>query len=91
MRLSAYLSTAENTGGFNNTYLSMDEVGKLGWIPQEENRSIVGDHIPVTLIGPELNRETTRITGAIVRTRLAADGGESDSDGASLPLLKDIG
>jgi hypothetical protein len=42
------------------------KVGKLRWVPQEENGSVVGYNVPITLSRPELDRETARITGAIV-------------------------
>jgi hypothetical protein len=66
------------------------EVRELSRVPQKEDRCVVGDNIPVALFGPELHGESTRITSAIVRPRLTADGGESDCDGASLALLEDV-
>lgn len=63
---------------------------ELGWVSQEEDRCIVGNNIPVTLLGPELHREPTRVTGAIVRAGLTADSRETYCDGASLALLEDI-
>ena len=73
------------------TLLCVDEVWELGWISQEEDWSVVGNHVPVTLIGSELDGETTWVTGTVVRTRLTTDGGESDCDRALLASLEDVG
>jgi hypothetical protein len=60
------------------TLLGMDEHGELRWVSQEEDGCVVGDNIPIALLGPELDRETTRVSGTVVRTRLATNCGESD-------------
>lgn len=56
----------------------MDEVGELGGVPQEEDRGVVEDPIPVTLLGAKLHGKSTRITSSVGRTRLATDSGESN-------------
>lgn len=58
--------------------LGVDKVGELGGISDEEDRRIVEDPIPVTLIGSQLDRETTGVAGSISGSRLSTDGGESD-------------
>lgn len=65
-------------------FLSVDEVRELGWVTQKEDGSVVGDHIPIALVGPELDAEASRIASAVVGTGLATDGGEADSNGAFL-------
>jgi hypothetical protein len=60
-------------------------------ISKEEDRSVVGDNIPVAFVGAELDRETTRISGTVVRARLATNSGESSSDGTLLALLENVG
>ena len=60
-------------------------------ISQEEDRSVVGDNIPVAFVSAELDGETTRVSGTVVRTRLATNSRESNSDGALLASLEDIG
>jgi hypothetical protein len=56
----------------------VDKVGELGGVPQEEDRGVVKDPIPVTLLGAQLDGESTRITSSVSRARLTTDGGESD-------------
>lgn len=62
----------------------MDKDGELGRIAKEEDGSIVKHPIPVTLLRVELERKTTRVTGAVWRTLLTTDGGEA---GNQLGLL----
>lgn len=73
------------------TLLGVDEVRELGWVPQEKHGSVVGYHIPVALVGAELDRETTGISGDVVRARFTTNGGEPDGNGALLALLENIG
>jgi len=39
---------------------------ELGWIAQEKYGSVVGNDIPVSLLGAKLDREPTRIPSAVV-------------------------
>jgi len=73
------------------TLLGVDEERELGGVSQEEDGGVVGNDIPVTFVGTELDRETTRVSGAVVRARLTTNGRESDSDGALLAGLEDVG
>jgi hypothetical protein len=57
----------------------------------EKDRSVVGDKVPVSLLGLELDREPSRVSSEIARTGLSSDGGESDGDGAFGALLEQIG
>lgn len=77
--------------GLRVALLSVDEVRELGRVAQEENRSVVGNHVPVALLSPELDTETTRVTSKIGATALTTNGRETDGDGALLALLEDVG
>jgi hypothetical protein len=63
---------------------------KLRGISQKEYRCVVGDNVPVALRGPELDRETTRVSCAVMGTRLASHSRESGCDRARLALLEDV-
>jgi hypothetical protein len=52
-------------------------MGEFGGIPDEEDRGIVENPIPITLICPKLDGKPTRVTRGISRSRLPADGGET--------------
>lgn len=70
--------------GSGMPFLGVDEVRELGRVTQKEDGGVVGDHVPIALIGTEFDAEATRIASAVVGTGLATDGGETDSDGAFL-------
>ena len=40
------------------TLLSVDEVRELGRVSQKEDRCVVGNDVPVALVGPQLHRES---------------------------------
>lgn len=65
-------------------FLGVDEVGELRRVTQEEDGGVVSDHIPVALVGTELDAEATRIASAVMRTGFATNGGEADGDRAFL-------
>jgi len=54
------------------TLLSVDEMRELGRITQEEHWRIVCNHIPIALLGAELDRETPRITSTYEDSGLAS-------------------
>lgn len=60
--------------------LSVNEVGELGRITNEEDGSVIEHPIPVTFLSPELDGETTRVTSGIGRARFTTDSGETGSD-----------
>lgn len=68
------------------TLLGMDEVWELGGVSQEEDGGVICHDIPVALFSPHLDSETTRITGAVMGTRLATNSRESNSHRAFLAL-----
>lgn len=53
--------------------LRMDKIRKLGRVAQEENRGIIGNQIPVPLVGSELDGESSRVASAVMRAGLATD------------------
>lgn len=55
---------------------------KLGGISQKEDGSVVRDEIPVALLCSEFDRKPSGVSCAVVGTRLATDGRESNRDGA---------
>lgn len=42
------------------------EMGELGWISQEEDRCVIGNNIPIALLRSEFDRESSRITSAVM-------------------------
>lgn len=60
---------------------SVDDIGELDGVLDEENGNVVADKIPVTLLSVELGRKTTDITNGIGGTSAAEDGGEAHEDG----------
>jgi hypothetical protein len=70
-----------------NTY---NEVRELGRIPDEKDRSVVCNYIPVALVGSELYTEPSWVTSAVMRARLTTNSRETNGDGARLALLEDV-
>lgn len=65
--------------GLRVPLLGMDEVRELGWVSDEENRSVVEHPVPITLFCPELDSKATRIAGGVGRSRFASNSREADS------------
>ena len=63
--------------------LSVNEVGELGRISNEENWGVVEDPIPISFVCPQLDRKATGIASGVSRSRFASHGGEANS-GADL-------
>lgn len=57
--------------------LGVDKVREFGRITDEEDGSVVEDPIPVTFLGPKLDRETTRVTSSVGGSRFTTDSGET--------------
>ena len=55
----------------------MNEDRELRWVTEEEHRGVVEYPIPVPFIGIKLDREASRITSAVWRAFLAANGGKA--------------
>jgi hypothetical protein len=68
------------------TLLGVNEMGEFGGIPQEEDWSVVGNDIPVALLGPQLDSKPSWISGKIMGTGLATDSREPNREGAFLSL-----
>lgn len=84
------IGTTQMSGGI--PFLCVDEVWELGWVAEEEDWSIVRHHVPIAFLSAELDAEASRIASTVVRTRLATDGGEADSDRAFFArLAEDVG
>lgn len=77
--------------GLGITLLSVDEDGELGRVSEEEDGSVVGDKVPITLARLELDRESTRVTVGIRRAGLSTDGRESGGQGDLGSLLEHVG
>ena len=59
--------------GLRVSLLAMNEVGELDGVLDEENRSVVSNHVVVALFSVMLDGETTRVTVAVVGTTLTSD------------------
>ena len=64
--------------------LCMDEDGELGGVTDEEDRGVVEDPVPVTLLGVELDRETSGVTSSVWGTLLTTDSREANDSGGPL-------
>lgn len=64
--------------------LGVNEIREFNRVSNEENGSVITNHIPIAFFGVEFNSETTRITFGISGTLFTTDSGESSEDGCSL-------
>lgn len=60
--------------------LSVNEIGKEKRIPDEKDRCVVPNEIPIALIGVELDGKASGVSGGVGRSRFAADGAEANSN-----------
>lgn len=56
------------------------EISELDSILDEENRDVVSDQVPVTLVGVEFGCEPTNITHRVSASLAALHGGKADED-----------
>lgn len=71
--------------------LSVNEVRELRRVSEEEHWRVVRHCVPISILGPELDRKTARITSTVMAARLATNCRESNSDWALLSLFgKDV-
>src|SRR5690554_3279877 len=63
---------------------SVVQVGKLQRVAEEEHRRVVADHVPVALLGVELQSKTADVAFRVRRTPLTGDGGEAGEQGSAL-------
>ena len=67
--------------------LRVDEMGKFGWVAQEEDRRVIGHHIPIAIFCAKLDAEASRVASKIVRAGFATDRREADGDGTLFASL----
>ncbi|KAH3669350.1 hypothetical protein OGAPHI_001471 [Ogataea philodendri] len=66
------------------SFLSVDEVRELGWIPNKENRGVIVNQVQVSVLGVELGSKSSWVSGRVCRTFLTTDGGESGENSGLL-------
>ena len=66
------------------TLLGVNEVGELDRILDEEDGSVVANHVVVALLSEVLDCESTWVTIAVVGAALAGDSGEAQEYWSSL-------
>lgn len=72
--------------------LSVDETRKEDRVPDEEDRGVVTNQVPVSFLGVELDGESPGITSLVSGARLPPDGAEADGAGSLFAdLIKDLG
>jgi len=70
--------------------LGVDEVGELGWVTNEEDRCVIKHPVPISLLGPQLDRKPTRIASSVGGSRLASNSREANcSSGLGANLLEE--
>lgn len=78
--------------GLRVSLLGVNEVREFDGVSNEEDGSVVTNHIPIAFFSVELDCETTRITFSISRTLFTTNGRESGEDGSSLTnSFEDLG
>jgi hypothetical protein len=70
---------------------SVDQVGKLHRVLDEEDGDVVADQVPVALIGVELHREAARVARGVRGSALAHHRGETHERGRALAGLGEDG
>lgn len=58
--------------------LSVNEVGELGGVANEEHWSIVENPVEIPLVGANFDSEASGVTGSVCRATFATNGGETD-------------
>src|SRR5690606_36722383 len=69
--------------GARDAFDGVVEVGKLQRVAEEEHRRVVADHVPVALLGVELQSKTADVALRVRRTPLTGDGGEAGEQGSA--------
>lgn len=78
--------------GLGVSFLSVNEVRKLGGVTEKEDRRVVVYHVQVTFLGVQLDGETTGISGGVRRTGLPTYSGETvDQTGALADFVQEGG
>ena len=70
----------------------MDEVWELDWILDEEDWSIVSNHVVIAFFGVEFDGESSWISVAVISTTFSSHGGETEEAWRLLTnLVKEVG
>ena len=64
--------------GLGVPLLGVDEVGELAGVSDEEDGRVVASHVPVALLGVELDREASRVPFGVRAALLPAHRAEPD-------------
>lgn len=70
--------------GLGVSLLGVDEIGELNWVSDEEDGSVVSDHVVVALLRVELNCESSWVAFSIGAALFATDCGKSKEKRSSL-------
>jgi hypothetical protein len=70
--------------GLRVSLLGVDEVGELDRVSDEENWSVVADHVIVAFFGVEFHCKSSRISLCISAALFTSDSGESREERCSL-------
>mmetsp|Transcript_6295 Transcript_6295/g.9563 ORF Transcript_6295/g.9563 Transcript_6295/m.9563 type:complete len:370 (-) Transcript_6295:238-1347(-) len=78
--------------GLGVALLGVDERREEHWVPDEENGGVVADHVPVALLGVELDGEPAGVAGGVGAAGLSPHSGEPDTHrGAFAHLIQELG
>jgi len=64
--------------GLGVPLLGVNEMRELGGVSDEEDWGVVEHPVPVTVVGLQLDRKSTRVASSISRSNLTSYGGEAD-------------
>ena len=73
--------------GLRVSFLGVNKVGKLARVPDEKNRRIVADHVPVAFFCVKLDSKAARVSLRVGRALFASDRGEAGENGRALADL----
>ena len=59
------------------SFLGMNEIWELDWIPDEEYRCVVSDHIVISFLGIELDSPSSWISVAVICSAFSSNSGET--------------
>lgn len=66
--------------GLGVPLLGVNKMRELGGVSDEEDWGVVEHPVPVTVVGLQLDRKSTRVASSISRSNLASYGGEVDGN-----------
>lgn len=62
----------------------MNEIGELDWVLDEENGSVVSDHVVIAFLSVELHSEAAGVSLGVGRSELSSHSRESNEHGSPL-------